>query len=764
MNTLIGTNLGGYIIKRMLGSGGMGSVYLAEDPTIGQQVAIKVIRTDDTDFPDEAALQKATERFRQEARAVASLDHLHILPLYRYGEESSAHGQQAYMIMQYRPEGSLWDWMRQRAGMVTGASLNIAPRLPAGLGSSWPMGVDEVSTYVLQAASALQHAHEHGLIHRDIKPANFLLRVDTASTASAHSGPTMVAAPTGSVGYSVSLLLSDFGLAKFFTVNSMSSRVFGTPTYMAPEQFEGEARPESDQYSLAVMIYYMLAARPPFEGDPMRLMRLHSMVEAPPIRQFIPSIPVGVEQTLARALAKQPQQRFPSIVAFADAFLQKSQQTPVEKVDPSAQTFYDPRPFSLTQGQKAVGNGPFPAPLGNIPLTPTSAPAPIQRPTTSPNPPFSLPATVTPPHTLPDERWTPASPVSPTFPNSPQMPQVQATPQPAPGISQPMQPQPELAYVNRRKALWIIGGTAAIALAAGTGTFLLLHNRTQGQVATLTGHTAAITALSWSPDGTQLASASRDMTARLWSAVNHQTTIIYRGHHAPVSALAWSPDGQLLASGGRDKEVQVWNTAGATRHTFSGQNALITALSWFDNNHIVEGTFGKGVHLLTLTDTQPIPKTGTTFVRTIALSPNKQFEAIGFEDGFLSVINVNTRKPQASYVRHKGSLNAVAWSPDGTMLASAGNDGLVHVFDAVSGRLVHSLQHAAAVNGVAWDPASNGHMATACADKQLYIWNVDSNSSTTYTGHTEAVTALSWHSMGGLASGSLDKTILLWSL
>ena len=765
----------------MLGSGGMGSVYLAEDPTIGQQVAIKVIRTDDAEFPDEASLQKATERFRQEARAVASLDHLYILPLYRYGEEHTAQGQRAYMIMQYRPEGSLWDWMRQRAGLVTGASLNIAPRLPAGLGSTWPLGVEEVCTYILQAASALQHAHTHGLVHRDIKPANFLLRVDTTN---AHTGPATLAAPTptpgGSMGYSVSLLLSDFGLAKFFSANSMSSRVFGTPTYMAPEQFEGEARPESDQYALAVMVYYMLAARPPFEGDPMRLMRLHTTVEAPPIRQFIPSIPVGVEQTLARALAKQPQQRFPSIVAFADAFMQASYQQPEERIDPGAQTVYEPRPFSPTSGMQGLntpGNTPFAGPSANVPNAPSPA-----TPTSARNlyPPYALPATKTPQFSLPDEHW---SPVSPTSPQTQQQQQAQSTPQAGVFQPQPFQTaQPVLPVlpvlparpspievtqvrIDRRKALWIIGGTAVAAIAAGTGTFFLLNHRTPGQVnAILRGHTDAITVLSWSPDGTQLASASRDTTARLWSATKQQATVIYRGHHAPIGALAWNPASLLLASGGRDKEVQVWNTAGTTQETFVAQGVVITALAWLDDTHLFEGTFGKGLHLLSLADTQAKPRTGTTFVRTILLSPNKQFEAIGYEDGFLSVVNLNTRKPQANYLRHSGALNALAWSHDGTMLASAGNDGLVHVFHAVSGRLIHTLQHAAAVNGVAWDPISNSRLASACSDKQVYIWNVDSGSSTTYTGHTEAVTALSWHSKGGLASGSQDKTILLWSI
>lgn len=762
VNTLIGTTLGGYTIKRMLGSGGMGSVYLAEDSTIGQQVAIKVIRTDDADFPDEASLRQATERFRREARAVASLDHRHILPLYRYGEENTANGQRAYMIMQYRPEGSLWDWMRQRAGTVTGASLNIAPRLPAGLGNSWPLGVEEVSNYVLQAASALQYAHDHGLIHRDIKPANFLLRVDTIS---AHTGATTVAipgpgSPSGSVGYSVSLLLSDFGLAKFFSANSMSSRVFGTPTYMAPEQFEGEARPESDQYSLAVMIYYMLAARPPFEGDPMRLMRLHCTTDAPPIRQFIPKIPVGVEQTLARALAKQPQQRFPSIVAFADAFMMAtapSRQIPqpqAEQIDPNAQTAYEPRPFPPAQRPKDRENTPLPGPSGNIAAV--SAPASA----VNPSPPYPLPTTLTPPQSLPAAAWLPVAQQTPLQQPVQSAPQA-GTMQPAPAIPSQL-PQ---ATINRRKALWAIGGTAAIALTAGTGAFFLLRQQNTGQIkASLTGHTDTITVLTWSPDGTQLASASRDMTARLWSAANHQSTVTYKGHRAALGALAWNIDGQLLASGGRDKEVRIWNTAGTTQRTFTGENVVITALCWLDSTRILAGTFGKGVQVLSLANNQPKARTAATFVRSLMLSPNHQFEAIGYQDGFLSVINMNTHKPQANYLRHNGSVNALAWSFDGTMLASAGSEGLVHIFDAVSGRLTHTLQHAAAVNGVAWNPASNSRLATACSDKQLYIWNVDSGSSTTYTGHTAAVTALSWHNKAGLASASQDKTILLWSI
>src|SRR5215470_17533120 len=182
----------------------MGAVYLAADSTIGQQVAIKIVRTDAADYPDIAAAIRAAERFKQEARAIASLDHLHILPLYRYGEEQTDTGQRAYMVMQYRPEGSLWDWVRQRAGQVLAESSGIfsirspgtdipvpqasghksphsAPHQPhpyEALAHTWPLDVYEAFEYLRQAASALQYAHDRGIVHRDIKPANFLLRVE----------------------------------------------------------------------------------------------------------------------------------------------------------------------------------------------------------------------------------------------------------------------------------------------------------------------------------------------------------------------------------------------------------------------------------------------------------------------------------------------------------------------------------------------------------------------------------------------------------
>src|SRR5438876_10910559 len=131
----------------------MGDVYLAGDPCIGQQVAIKVLRTELGPYPDEQAVQKAARLFQREAKAIVKLDHPHILPLYDYGEQHIGNAPVIYLVMPYRPEGSLTDWLRRRESKDI-----LAPQ--------------DITFLVSQAAEALQHAHDHYVIHQDVKPSN----------------------------------------------------------------------------------------------------------------------------------------------------------------------------------------------------------------------------------------------------------------------------------------------------------------------------------------------------------------------------------------------------------------------------------------------------------------------------------------------------------------------------------------------------------------------------------------------------------------
>ncbi|MFL5699463.1 MAG: serine/threonine protein kinase [Ktedonobacteraceae bacterium] len=286
---LEGIQLGQYRLIRLLGSGGMGEVYLAEDARINQQVAIKVSRTDAASYPNSDITRDAVRLFQREARAIARLDHPHILPLFSYGEENVNGISLTYIVMPFRREGSLANWLQEHSS--------------AGL-----LSPQDVAYFIIQAAEALQYAHNNQIVHQDVKPSNFLIRTN----------PENPNRPD--------LLLADFGIARLSSATtSVSHSIRGTPAYMAPEQWSGDPVLATDQYALAVMAYELLTGRPPFQGSPMRMMYLHAnaLPQAPSTHNSRLSTTIDV--VIVRALAKNPAERFPSIAAFADAYQQASQ-------------------------------------------------------------------------------------------------------------------------------------------------------------------------------------------------------------------------------------------------------------------------------------------------------------------------------------------------------------------------------------------------------------------------------------------------------
>lgn len=755
MDSLIGTSIGGYTLIQLLGSGGMGTVYLAQDPAIGQQVAIKVVRTDPDSLADMSSALNAAERFKQEARAVASLDHLHILPLYRYGEEKTSDGQRAYIIMQYRPEGSLWDWMRRRAELALGqfaadAAQNsgTAPmNLPFLMSGTWPVGLSEAGDYLRQAASALQYAHERGIIHRDVKPANFLLRVESSNT--------------------VHLLLSDFGLAKAYASSSSTSHILGTPLYMAPEQFEGIAVPETDQYALAVMIYYLLAGRPPFEGEPMRLMHQHQNVPPPPISASQPALPASIDSVLTRALAKKASERYPSTAEFAAAFTQVEQDAPASV-----------RPFlslpTLSQPKRAAPYAPTVlSPVANTPTPPKNRPEELAfQPTAYAAQPFptelnanagQVPQFTHPATPLISDYARNFSGSSPDIIDAPLPP---ASPQP-PQVAPPR--AGKAGGISRRGALgWILGGVAVAAVGGGTSFYFFSRNRGPANAKyVLSGHSDIVTSVFWSPDGSQLVSGSRDRTARIWTVASQQNTITYTGHSAPVRSVVWSPEGTRLASGSEDQTVQVWNTAGVRQRTFGPLGATVSTIVWDSPaNAILAGTLGNGGHALPLGGGTPSRSLLKSTVLALALSPDGAFLAAATLNGDVYVFD--TAKPRTPLFARKmpnnSAASSLAWSLDSTRLA-AGSSGNVAVIWAAGGRTLHELTHNAPVNGIAWNPANINQLATGASDSTLTIWNITgaTPTKTVYNGSGGAINSVAW-SAGGLASGDSNNTIIVWQV
>ncbi len=275
---LIGHVLGTCMLQKLLGQGGMGAVFLAQQSRPRRQVAVKVLLPTVRLNPTQQAA--FLERFRRETDAAASLDHPNILPVHEYGERDGL----AYLVMPYVSGGTLRDELEH------GGQLSLV----------------KVVNYLDQLAAALDVAHERGVIHRDIKPANILKT------------------PEGR------LLLTDFGLVKIIT-DGQSSQVsltgagvpLGTPDYMSPEQIIGghDVDARADLYSLGIVLYQMVTGRTPFRGDmPMQIAMHHLNSEPPPPSSLREDLPVPAEQVILRVLAKNPNDRYMSAQDLASAF------------------------------------------------------------------------------------------------------------------------------------------------------------------------------------------------------------------------------------------------------------------------------------------------------------------------------------------------------------------------------------------------------------------------------------------------------------
>jgi serine/threonine protein kinase len=263
----VGQRFGDYWLRRRLGGGGFGDVYLGEHVQTKSLVAVKVLHIRLTRSEDLRAFINEVRTFR--------LQHPHIVRVLDVGIASD---ETPFLVMEYAPNGTLRD------------------RHPKGT----RLLLSTVLAYVVPLASALQYAHDLHLVHRDIKPENMLL------------------------GAGEVLWLSDFGIATVaHSTGSLTTEgMGGTLPYMAPEQIQGRPRPQSDQYALAIVVYEWLTGTWPFRGTPIEIAMQQQMTPPPALRTQVPTLPPEIEQVVLTALSKNPKERFGTIQAFATALVQ----------------------------------------------------------------------------------------------------------------------------------------------------------------------------------------------------------------------------------------------------------------------------------------------------------------------------------------------------------------------------------------------------------------------------------------------------------
>ncbi len=699
-----GQRLGNYRLIRLLGQGGFAEVYLGEHVFLGTQAAIKVLLVRLAD--------EEMEGFHKEARTIAGLTHPNILRVLEFGVEENV----PFLVLEFAPNGTL------------------RKRHPKG--SILPLTV--IVPYVSQIASALQYIHNRKLIHRDIKPENLLL------------------------GTNNEVLLSDFGTAMVFqTLHTGTLEMAGTVSYMAPEQIRGKPRPASDQYGLGVVVYEWLGGVCPFQGSFTEMYSQHMLASPPSLRARVPTISPEVEQVVLTALAKEPEQRFASVSAFANAMEQASKP--------------DQRVYSSSSMSTVVSQ---PSSRSSAVISSEEEGLPTLNASVSEL--MSRPVSATPHYATQEHTAVPGT--------VPVAPQPVTTPEP---VLSRQKDEPSRSISRRSVVVGLLGlgsvavaGGAAWLLVSKQNPFAFGSNPTPTPIPvhgtryiTYKGHAKQVYAVAWAPDGQYIASGGDDHLVKVWSPIppagnDHLT---YLQHSGSVNALAWSPDGTRVASASSDKTVRVWEaTTGNNHFTYKGHTDNIRTVAWsLDGTRIASGGDDKTVQVWDANTGKPLVTYAghTGIVWSVSWSPDSTHIASGSADKTVQVWDAATSGKTFSYMylghSRANAVKTVAWSHGGQYIASGGDipESTVQIWNAFTGApLVTYSEHTAGIYAIAW--SLDGQYIASSSWGEVRVWNPappTGKTLNTYAGNANAVHAVVWSPKERrIASGGDDTTVQIW--
>jgi WD40 repeat protein len=583
-----------------------------------------------------------------------------------------------------------------------------------------------------QVAAGLSYAHARGIVHRDIKPSNLLL--DTQGV----------------------VWITDFGLAKASDDGlTQTGDILGTIRYMAPERFRGEGDGRADVYALGLTLYELLTLRPAFDSpDRLQLIERIKAEDPPRPRTLDSRIPRDLETIVLKAIAKDPQGRYPSADALGEDLRRFLADEPIKarrvgalerawiwaKRRPAAAALLV---VSVVAALALVGAGVAWAYKTRIEESYNVAKLQRQRAETA----------------LAEADF-----------------------------------QRYFHHIARAYAGWREGNMAGVEdLLDACPTdrrgweWHYLKRLCHTDLLTLGGHTDAVNGVAYSPDGTRLASGSSDGTVRVWDAITGQEVLPpLRGHTGKITAAAYSRDGKKLASAGQDGTVRVWDAmAGRSIHTLRSWSRAVAFSP--DGRRLVSGEWSV-VRVWDVPTGQEVPFSPLTGhiagINGIAYSPDGRRFASASGDSMVRVWDATTGKVIFIFdetVATSGAT-AVAFSPDGRRLATGSLEGLITVWDVATGRGLRTLTgHTSGVSSVAFSPDGT-RLASSSLGGVIKVWDWDRDPTMseahrrllphfsqsgleplTLKGHTGSVSQVAFSPDGlQLASAGGDGTVKVW--